>query len=81
MTLLYRYMAIFLNFPPTSSHLLSLHVENCDSNSRLVVYADDNVKSGLKGLINLFKIKIDDVIYLILPNLLKIICHTCVFFK
>ena len=28
-----------------------LQVEKCDSNSRLVVYEDDNVNSGLKGLI------------------------------
>ena len=29
-------------FPPTSSHLHPLQVENCDSNSRLVVDEDDN---------------------------------------
>ena len=34
----------FFHFPPTSSHFYSLQVENCDSNSRLVV------NSGLKGL-------------------------------
>ena len=44
-------MAIFLNFSPTSSHLHPLQVENCNSNSRLVVDEDDNVNSGLKGLI------------------------------
>ena len=41
MILVYQYMAIFFNFSPTSNHLLPLQVENCDSNSRLVVDADD----------------------------------------
>ena len=39
-----------LIFKPPQSHLHPLQVENCDSNSRLVVDEDDNVKSGLKGL-------------------------------
>ena len=52
MKLVYQYMAIFLSFSPTSNHLHPLQVENCDSNSRLVVDEDDNVKSGLKGFIN-----------------------------
>ena len=43
-------MAIFLHFSPTSSHLYSLQVENCASNSRLVVDEDDLVNSGLKRL-------------------------------
>ena len=43
-------MGIFFTFSPTSSHPHPLQVENCDSNSRLVVDEDDNVKSGLKGL-------------------------------
>ena len=50
MKLVYQYMIIFFNFSPTSNHLHALQVENCDSNSRLVVDEDDNVKSGLKGL-------------------------------
>ena len=41
-------MAIFFNFSPTSSHLHSLQVENCDSNSRLVVDEDDNGKFRLE---------------------------------
>ena len=45
-----KYMAILFNFSPISSHLNPLQVENCDSNSRLVVDEDDNVKSGLKRL-------------------------------
>ena len=44
MKLVYQYMAIFLNFSPTSNHLQPLQVENCGSNSRLVVDEDDNGK-------------------------------------
>ena len=45
MKLVYQYIAIiFFNLPPTSSHLHPLQVENCDSNSRLVVDEDDNGK-------------------------------------
>ena len=51
--LVYQYIEIFFNFSPTSNHLHPLQVENCDSNSRLVVDEDDNVKSGLKGLISM----------------------------
>ena len=51
MKVVYKYMAIFFNFQTTSNHLHPLQVENCESNSRLVVDEDDNVKSGLKGLI------------------------------
>ena len=50
MKLVHKCMAIFFNFQTTSNHLHPLQVENCDSNSRLVVDEDDNVKSGLKGL-------------------------------
>ena len=34
----------FRHFSPTSNHLHSLQVENCGSNSRLVVDEDDNSK-------------------------------------
>ena len=44
MILVYQHMAIFFNFSPTSNHLRPLQVENCDSNSRLVVDVDDNGK-------------------------------------
>ena len=37
-----QYIAIFFNFSPTSNHLHPLQVENCDSNSRLVVDENDN---------------------------------------
>ena len=52
MKLVYQDMAIFFTFSPTSNHLHPLQVENCDSNSRPVVDEDDNVKSGLKGLLS-----------------------------
>ena len=47
MKLVYQYIAIFLIFSPTSSHFHALQVENCDSNSRLVVDEDDNAKFRL----------------------------------
>ena len=37
MKLFYEYIVIFFNLSPTSNHLHSLRVENCGSNSRLVV--------------------------------------------
>ena len=46
MKLIYQYMVIFFNFSPTSSHLHPLQVENCDSNSRLVV--DENANGKLE---------------------------------
>ena len=48
MKLVYQYMVIFFNFSPTLNHLLPLQVENCDSNSRLVVDEDDNGKFRLE---------------------------------
>ena len=47
MKLVYQYMVIFFAFSP-SSHLHPLKVENCDSNSRLVVDEDDNGKFRLE---------------------------------
>ena len=44
MKLFYEYMVIFFNLSPTSSHLQALQVENCGSNSRLVVDEGDNGK-------------------------------------
>ena len=41
-------MAICLIFSPTSSQIHPLQVENCDSNSRLVVDEDDNGKFRLE---------------------------------
>ena len=46
--LVYQYMPIFFNFLPTSNHLHPLQVENCGSNSRLVVNEDDNGKFRLE---------------------------------
>ena len=48
MKLVYQYMTIFLNFYTTSNHFHPLQVENCDSNSRLVVDEDDSGKFRLK---------------------------------
>ena len=48
MKLFYQYIALFYNFQLTSSHLYPLQVENCDSNSRLVVDEDDNGKFRLQ---------------------------------
>ena len=41
-------MVIFLNLPPTLNHLRPLQVQNCESNSRLVVDEDDNGKFRLE---------------------------------
>ena len=41
-------MAIFFTFSPTSNHIHPLQVENCDSNSRLVVDEYDNGKFRLE---------------------------------
>ena len=48
MKLVYQYMAIFFNFSLTSNHFHSLQIENCDSNSRLVVDEDDYAKLRLE---------------------------------
>ena len=48
MKLAYQYMVIFFNFSTTSNHLHPLQVENCDSNSRLVVDEDDSGKFRLE---------------------------------
>ena len=41
-------MVILHNFSPTSSHRHPLQVENCNSNSRLIVDEDDNGKGCCK---------------------------------
>ena len=51
MKLVYQHIAIFLNFLTTLNHLHPLQVENCDSNSRLVVDEDDNGKFRLERVI------------------------------
>ena len=55
-------MAILFNFQTTSNHLHPLQVENCDSNSRLVVDDDDNGKFRLKRakVLNYFRINHGD---------------------
>ena len=52
MKLVYQYMAIFFNFPLTSSHFHPLQVENCDSNSRLVVDGDNNDNFTLERVVH-----------------------------
>ena len=52
----YEYMLILFNLSPTYSHLHPLQVKNCDSNSRLVVDEDENLNSGLKGLLKRWNI-------------------------
>ena len=52
--LVYQYMVIFFIFSLTSNHFHSLQVENCDSNSRLVVDEDDY------GKLRLERVKRDD---------------------
>ena len=63
MKLIYKYMAIFFNFLTTWSHLQPLQVENCDSNSRLVVDEDDICKLRIERVkyhvLNMLKIKCD----------------------
>ena len=44
MKLVHQYIAFFCNFQTTSNHLHPIQVENCDSNSRLVVDEDNNDK-------------------------------------
>ena len=52
MKLVYQYIIIFFNFSLTSDHFHSLQVENCDSNSRLVVDEDDYGKLRLERVNN-----------------------------
>ena len=70
MKLVYQYMTIFFNFLPTSNHLHLLQVENCGSNSRLVVDEDDNGKLRLER-VNRFPAKLSylNVYKLELPQL------------
>ena len=59
MQLVYQNMAVFFNFSPTSNHLHPLQVENCDSNSRLVVNEDGNGKFRLERVKrNLFAVRL-----------------------
>ena len=48
MKFVYKYLAIFFIFSPTSNHLHPLLVENCDSNLRLVEDEDDYDKFRLE---------------------------------
>ena len=52
MKLLHEYIVVFFNLSSTSNHLDPLQVENCDSNSRLVVDEDLNGKFRLERVIS-----------------------------
>ena len=52
MKLVYQYVVIFFTFSTTSNHLHPVQVENCESNSRLVVDEDDNGKLRLERVNN-----------------------------
>ena len=58
--LVYQYVVIFFNFETTSNHLHPLQLENCGSNSRLVVDKDDYGKfwKGFKHVKALYLKKI-----------------------
>ena len=60
MKLVDQYMVIFFNFQTTSNHLHPLQVENCDSNSRLVVDEDGNGKFRLERAIKWRSLKSRD---------------------
>ena len=63
MKLVYQYVAIFFNFSLASNHFHPLQVENCDSNSRLVVDEDDYGKLRLeRGKSPLSACKLDNLI-------------------
>ena len=74
MKLVYQYMTIFFTLSPTSNHLHPLQVENCDSNSQLVVDEDDKVKSGLKGLNCIFTMEIFSETDQIITLVLTLVC-------
>ena len=65
MKLVYEYMTIFFTFSPTSNHIHPLQVENCDSNSRLVVDEDDYGKVRLERVNLLLSLWIMFTVYLI----------------
>ena len=65
MKLVYQYVVIFFNFSTTSNHLHPLQVENCDSNSRLVVDEDDYGKLRLERVKLQFTSLLANLSYLI----------------
>ena len=65
MKLVNQYITFFFNFSTTSNHLHPLQVENCDSNSRLVVNEYDNGKfrvERVKPRKSFFSLKISVVL-------------------
>ena len=61
------------HLPPTSSHLHPLQLENCDSNSRLVLGEDDNGKLTLESVKCSYISKNDVQRWFYLPSLLYMI--------
>ena len=74
MKLVYQYMAFFFNISPTSNHLHPLQVENCDSNSRLVV--DEDEKFRLERVNTLHCHNVDPTYFDIGPTLHQRIAWT-----
>ena len=74
MKLVYQYMVMVIsfNFSPTSSRLHPLQVENCDSNSRLVVDED--------GKFRIERVKIH-VVHEIIYSILLIIIYSFILIK
>ena len=70
MKLFYEY--IYFNLSPTSNHLHPLHVENCDSNSRLVVDKDDNGKFRLESVKGLADASHQIVLISVIPHHFKL---------
>ena len=64
-------MVIFFNFSLPSNNLYPLQVENCDSNSRLVVDEDDNRKLRLERVKNEKKPSVSMVYTQIFQRLIK----------
>ena len=73
MKLVYQYVVTFCNFLTTSSHLRPLQVENCGSNSQLVVDEDDNDKFRIERVNIYNSLKIPHIyLFQVVIDLLKI---------
>ena len=63
MKLVYNTWQFFSIFSLTSNHFYPLQVENCDSNSRLVEYTDDNGKLMLERVKEIINVWQQQVVY------------------
>ena len=72
MKLFYQYITIFFNLQPILSHFHPLQVENCDSNSRLVVGEGDNGKFRPERVKHSWCIKASFCIFKPWPNFLVV---------